>query len=146
MAAGEATGELLWRLPLGKAYEKHIKSDIADLKNVGRGREAGSTAGAVFLQQFVGDAPWAHLDIAGTAWTLARPAAGRQGCHRLSACACSTGWSPTRYEARGLTEVGFYHLTRSTLEEALPRLLEKAYAAGSRVAGARRRRRSGSSC
>ena len=68
-AAGEATGELLWRLPLGKAYEKHIKSDIADLKNVGRAREAGSTAGAVFLQQFIGDTPWAHLDIAATAWT-----------------------------------------------------------------------------
>lgn len=68
-AAGEATGELLWRLPLGKDYEKHVKSEIADLKNVGRGREAGSTAGAVFLQQFVGDVPWAHLDIAGMAWT-----------------------------------------------------------------------------
>ena len=68
-AAGEATGELLWRLPLGKDYEKHIKSDIADIKNVGRGREAGSTAGAVFLQRFIGDTPWAHLDIAGTAWS-----------------------------------------------------------------------------
>jgi leucyl aminopeptidase len=69
LAAAERTGELLWRLPLGKAYEKHVKSDIADLKNVGRGREAGSTAGAVFLQQFVGDVPWAHLDIAAMAWT-----------------------------------------------------------------------------
>jgi leucyl aminopeptidase len=68
-AAGEATGELLWRLPLDKAYEKHVKSTIADLKNVGRGREAGSIAGAVFLKEFVGDTPWAHLDIAGTAWT-----------------------------------------------------------------------------
>ena len=68
-SAGDATGELLWRLPLGKDYEKHIRSDIADIKNVGRGREAGSTAGAVFLQQFVGDTPWAHLDIAGTAWS-----------------------------------------------------------------------------
>jgi leucyl aminopeptidase len=68
-AAADATGELLWRLPLGKAYEKHIKSDIADMKNVGRGREAGSTAGAVFLQQFVGDTPWAHLDIAAMAWS-----------------------------------------------------------------------------
>jgi leucyl aminopeptidase len=68
-AAGEATGEFLWRLPLGKDYEKHIKSDIADIKNVGRGREAGSTAGAVFLQRFIGDTPWAHLDIAGTAWS-----------------------------------------------------------------------------
>ncbi|MGE3294672.1 MAG: leucyl aminopeptidase [Geminicoccaceae bacterium] len=67
--AADATGELLWRLPLGKDYEKHIRSEIADIKNVGRGREAGSTAGAVFLQEFVGDTPWAHLDIAGTAWT-----------------------------------------------------------------------------
>jgi leucyl aminopeptidase len=78
IAAGEATGELLWRLPLGKAYEKHVKSDIADLKNVGRGREAGSTAGAVFLQQFVGEVPWAHLDIAAMAWTSRdQPLAGK---------------------------------------------------------------------
>ncbi|SNB55435.1 leucyl aminopeptidase [Arboricoccus pini] len=69
LAAGDATGEKLWRLPLGSDYDKHIKSDIADIKNVGRSREAGSTAGAVFLQRFVGETPWAHLDIAGTAWS-----------------------------------------------------------------------------
>ncbi len=68
-AAAEAVGEPVWRLPLGEEYEKHIRSDIADIKNVGRGREAGSIAGAVFLQQFVGDRPWAHLDIAGVAWS-----------------------------------------------------------------------------
>ncbi|MDF1585705.1 leucyl aminopeptidase [Marinimicrococcus flavescens] len=68
-AAGEAVGEPLWRMPLGKSYDKHIKSAIADIKNVGRAREAGATAGAVFLQHFVGDVPWAHLDIAGVAWT-----------------------------------------------------------------------------
>jgi len=67
--AGEEVGELLWRLPLDKAYEKHIKSDIAEIKNVGRGREAGSIAGAVFLKQFVGARPWAHIDIAGVAWS-----------------------------------------------------------------------------
>ena len=67
-AAGESTGELLWRLPLGAAYDKHIKSSIADMKNTGQGREAGSTAGAVFLQRYVNDTPWAHLDIAGVAW------------------------------------------------------------------------------
>lgn len=67
--AGETVGEPLWRLPLGKAYTKHIKSQIADIKNVGRGREAGATAGAVFLQEFVGDVPWAHLDIAGVTWS-----------------------------------------------------------------------------
>jgi leucyl aminopeptidase len=56
-------------MPLGDDYAKHIKSDIADIKNVGRERQAGATAGAVFLQRFVGDVPWAHLDIAGTAWS-----------------------------------------------------------------------------
>ena len=69
IAAGEAVGERLWRMPLGDAYMKHIKSEIADIKNVGRAREAGATAGAVFLQRFVGDVPWAHLDIAGVAWS-----------------------------------------------------------------------------
>jgi leucyl aminopeptidase len=67
--AGAAVGERVWRMPLGDDYAKHIKSEIADIKNVGRAREAGATAGAVFLQRFVGDVPWAHLDIAGTAWT-----------------------------------------------------------------------------
>ncbi|MCB1969727.1 MAG: leucyl aminopeptidase [Geminicoccaceae bacterium] len=67
--AGEAVGDTVWRMPLGAAYDKHIKSDIADIKNVGRAREAGATAGAVFLQRFVGDVPWAHLDIAAMAWS-----------------------------------------------------------------------------
>ena len=67
--AGEETGELLWRFPLGDVYDKQINSAIADMKNVGEGREAGSIAGAVFLQRFVNDVPWAHLDIAGVAWT-----------------------------------------------------------------------------
>ncbi|MGH6719675.1 MAG: leucyl aminopeptidase [Alphaproteobacteria bacterium] len=67
-AAGEAVGEPLWRLPLGEEYDKDINSDIADMKNVGKNREAGSTAGAVFLQRFVGETTWAHLDIAGMAW------------------------------------------------------------------------------
>jgi leucyl aminopeptidase len=69
LEAGAKVGEGLWRLPLGKAYSKHIKSQIADIKNTGRGREAGATAGAVFLQEFVGDVPWAHLDIAGVTWS-----------------------------------------------------------------------------
>ena len=68
-AAGAAVGERLWRMPLGDDYAKHIKSDIADIKNVGRARQAGATAGAVFLQRFVGDVSWAHIDIAGTAWS-----------------------------------------------------------------------------
>ncbi|MGI9437969.1 MAG: leucyl aminopeptidase, partial [Geminicoccaceae bacterium] len=60
-SAGDAVGERVWRLPLGGDYNKHIKSDIADIKNTGRAREAGATAGAAFLQRFVGDVPWAHI-------------------------------------------------------------------------------------
>jgi len=67
--AGSHVGEALWRLPMGKAYDQMIKSDIADMKNVG-GREAGSITAAQFLQRFIqNDTPWAHLDIAGTAWS-----------------------------------------------------------------------------
>ena len=66
---GEQVGETLWRMPLGKAYSKHIKSDIADIKNTGRARQAGSSAGAVFIEHFVAGLPWAHLDVAGTVWS-----------------------------------------------------------------------------
>jgi leucyl aminopeptidase len=65
-AAGEATSEKLWRMPLGKEYDKIIDSRFADMKNSG-GRQAGSITAAQFLKRFVGDTPWAHLDIAGTA-------------------------------------------------------------------------------
>jgi leucyl aminopeptidase len=69
MNAGEISGEPLWRLPLGKEYRKQIDSKVADLKNVG-GREGGSITAAEFLQEFVAETPWAHLDIAGTAWNF----------------------------------------------------------------------------
>lgn len=65
--AGEETGERVWELPLWKEYDELIKSDHADMKNVG-GREAGTIQGAVFLKRFVDNTPWAHIDIAGTAW------------------------------------------------------------------------------
>lgn len=67
LAAGEQAGELLWRLPLAEEYSEQIKSKVADIKNVG-GREAGTITAAAFLQKFVDEIPWAHLDIAGTAW------------------------------------------------------------------------------
>ncbi|WP_337998052.1 leucyl aminopeptidase [Oleispirillum naphthae] len=68
-AAGAEVGEPLWRLPLGEAYDKQIDSDIADMKNTG-GREAGAITAAQFLQRFVREGTaWAHLDIAGVAWT-----------------------------------------------------------------------------
>ncbi|GAA0581059.1 leucyl aminopeptidase [Caenispirillum bisanense] len=68
-AAAKATGEKVWRMPLGDAYDKQIKSDIADMKNTG-GREAGSITAAQFLKRFVkDDLPWAHIDIAGVTWS-----------------------------------------------------------------------------
>jgi leucyl aminopeptidase len=65
-SAGEATGEKVWRMPLGPAYDKLIDSKFADMKNTG-GRHGGSITAAQFLQRFVNETPWAHLDIAGTA-------------------------------------------------------------------------------
>ena len=64
--AGEATYERVWQLPLFNEYEKQIKSDVADVKNVG-GRWAGAITAGWFLKKFIGDYPWVHLDIAGTA-------------------------------------------------------------------------------
>ncbi len=63
--AGTATGEKVWRMPLTPEYDKMIDHDVADMKNIG-GRNAGSITAAQFLQRFVNNVPWAHLDIAGT--------------------------------------------------------------------------------
>ena len=67
IAAGKEVGEKFWQLPLDKEYSKQIKSDIADIKNVG-GRKAGTITAAAFLKEFADGLSWAHLDIAGTAW------------------------------------------------------------------------------
>jgi len=64
--SGTETGERVWRMPLGPEYDKQIDSQFADMKNTG-GRHGGSITAAQFLQRFVDDTPWAHLDIAGTA-------------------------------------------------------------------------------
>jgi leucyl aminopeptidase len=69
VAAGNAVGEKLWRLPLAEGYDRAIDSDAADVKNIAGDRGAGSTIGAQFLQRFVNNVPWAHLDIAGVAWS-----------------------------------------------------------------------------
>jgi leucyl aminopeptidase len=84
IAAGEATAERVWQLPLWDEYREAMKSEIADLKNTG-GRYGGAITAAGFLAAFVGDYPWAHLDIAGTAW-VEKP-------HRA-------------YQSRGATGVG----------------------------------------
>jgi leucyl aminopeptidase len=67
LAASKAEGENLWRMPLPSQYERQLESLAADMKNIG-GRPGGSITAALFLQKFVNDTPWAHLDIAPTAW------------------------------------------------------------------------------
>jgi leucyl aminopeptidase len=66
--ASEGSGDAVWRLPIEDAYRERIKSVYADIRN-SAGREAGALTAAAFLERFVGGVPWAHLDIAGTAWT-----------------------------------------------------------------------------
>ncbi len=66
--AGEETGDRVWRLPLWEDYKDILKSDLADVRNLGKGYDAGTIQGAVFLSHFVKDTPWAHLDLAGTAF------------------------------------------------------------------------------
>jgi leucyl aminopeptidase len=72
--AGEATAERVWQLPLWDDYRATMKSEIADLRNHG-GRQGGAILAAAFLDAFVGEYPWAHLDIAGTAWSEGKPCA-----------------------------------------------------------------------
>ena len=67
LAAGEQEGEPGWELPLWTEYRRHIESTIADVKNIGN-RWGGAITAALFLREFVGDIPWAHLDVAGTAF------------------------------------------------------------------------------
>jgi leucyl aminopeptidase len=68
IAAGDQVGEQFWELPVSDDYDFMIKSDIADMKNLAQNSEAGATQGALLLREFIGDAKWAHLDIAGPAW------------------------------------------------------------------------------
>jgi leucyl aminopeptidase len=81
--AGLKEGELVWRLPLGDAYDKLVKSKIADMKNIG-GPNAGSITAAQILQRFVNKVPWVHLDIAGVAW--------QDGEQRPLTPSWGTGW------------------------------------------------------
>ena len=71
--ASEKSGERVWELPMWEEYSKDIKSTVADIRNLGRPPLAGTIAGGVFLQEFVDNIPWCHLDIAGTAWGPKEP-------------------------------------------------------------------------
>jgi leucyl aminopeptidase len=77
--AGTATGELVWRMPLHPEFAELIKGKYADIDNAPEVRKAGSITAAEFLKRFVGETPWAHLDIAGTAWNLGRSYADKGG-------------------------------------------------------------------
>lgn len=68
-AAAGVTGELVWPLPLHAEYADQLRSEVADLKNIGKAGQAGSIIAGLFLKEFTGDVPWAHLDIAGPAFT-----------------------------------------------------------------------------
>ncbi len=68
LVSARATGEKFWPMPLDDDYADNIKSDIADIRNTGKGRGGGAINGALFVQEFVDSTPWIHLDIAGTAW------------------------------------------------------------------------------
>ncbi|MHB8506198.1 MAG: leucyl aminopeptidase, partial [Acidimicrobiales bacterium] len=92
LAAGAAVGEPVWELPLVEAYREDLDSEVADLKNIGKSGEAGSIIAGLFLQEFVPPGtPWAHLDIAGPAWSEHDKGWLRKG---------GTGWA-----ARTLLEV-----------------------------------------
>ncbi len=75
--AGKATGELVWRLPLHPEYKELTKGTVADLTNASAKRKAGTIYAGSFLEEFVGDTPWAHVDIAGTAWDVGREYTGK---------------------------------------------------------------------
>ncbi len=76
-AAGESTGEIVWRLPLHPEYKAITKGTIADLTNASAKRKAGTIYAGSFLEEFIDKVPWAHLDIAGTAWDTERDYIGR---------------------------------------------------------------------
>ena len=129
-AAGQATDEKVWRFPLDEAYDRLIRSDIADMKNIG-GRPAGSISAAQFIQRFVNKKPWAHLDIAGRGMEQQGRAVRAEGCDRVRrAVAGSAGGGALR----GIdATIGFYHLTRTGPDQALPQLLGRTLAAGQRA-------------
>jgi leucyl aminopeptidase len=74
--AGEGSGELVWRLPLHPEFKELMKGKVADLSNLASKRKAGTITAASFLEEFVGETPWAHVDIAGTAWDVGREYTG----------------------------------------------------------------------
>jgi leucyl aminopeptidase len=97
LAAAQRTGEPLWQLPMFPEYNALIKSEVADIKNVGEGRWGGAITAAKFLEQFVGQTPWTHLDIAGPAFRdKAKPwcDAGASGQFVRTLIEVARAWKP----------------------------------------------------
>ncbi|MGI6655546.1 MAG: leucyl aminopeptidase [Desulfobulbus sp.] len=97
IAAGAQAGEPLWRLPLGPEYRKQLDSSIADIRNAGTDRSAGTIIASCYLQEFIGETAWAHLDIAGTAWDgpeKSYAAKGPSGTGVRTLIACLRRWTP----------------------------------------------------
>jgi len=95
LEAGGQVSEPLWRLPLGPEYRKQMDSRVADIKNAGSNRSAGCITAACYLQEFVGETPWAHLDIAGTAWDFTEKSyipKGPSGTGVRTLVACLSQW------------------------------------------------------
>ena len=93
--AGAQAGEPMWRLPLGPEYRKQLDSRVADIKNAGSDRSGGTITAACYLQEFVGETPWAHLDIAGTAWNFTEKSyipKGPSGTGVRTLVACLRQW------------------------------------------------------
>ena len=68
LASAKAAGEKMWPMPMDEEYREFIKGSFADIQNISSGKGGGAITGAMFMQEFAGDTPWIHLDIAGTAW------------------------------------------------------------------------------
>ena len=101
----ETTGELAWRLPLHPEYKELTKGTVADLTNASAKRKAGTIYAGSFLEEFVDDVPWAHLDIAGTAWDIG-PRVRRQGRDRLRRAPAGRPGSLARRPPRSRDLVG----------------------------------------
>ena len=134
---GLETGERVWRMPLGPEYDKQIDSQFADMKNTG-GRNGGSITAAQFLQRFVDDTPWAHLDIAGTAMGAPKTEINHSwgsgyGVRLLERLVAEYYEARKQVAENPMTEVLFYHLQDMSLENVLPPLLEKSLERGWRV-------------
>ena len=130
-ASAEA-GERLWQLPLPDDYRPRLDSPVADIKNIGGGRYGGALTAGLFLRDFVGDVPWAHLDIAGPAW-LDEPyddsPKGGTGFGVRTLIALIEGWADDSVRPRGAPTTAAWAPTATDPGLAGPHLALSRHAA-----------------